>query len=1210
MFLKSLEMVGFKSFPDKVKLEFQEGFTSVVGPNGCGKSNIMDAVRWGLGEQGLKALRCKRGEELIFQGTESRPPVGMAEVTLTFDNSVGSLPIDFTEVSVTRRLFRSGESEYYLNKVPCRLRDIQELFMDTGVGKVAYSMIGQGNVDMILSSRPEDRRYVCDEAAGIVKYKAKRNAALRHLESAEFNLLRLRDIISEVEKRIRSLRRQAGAARRYQKHRGRLHGLELMAAKRKYEKWEHDRDELAGNVSRMQEDDARFRARLSEVEAGYEKAHVARLEIDQEAMASQQQIHTLENQMERAESTIRLEEERARNSRSQIKRLELELGRLGVESAKTRAEAQAAVHRNRTFEARESELREELESRTQTLQKYSGSHREKESELETHRSAALEIANAAAEAHNTLQTVEVRISDLDQRSQTARKGLEAAQVRQKEIREKLLSCEVELDNLQVALEETNEAISKKKEEKEEAVRAVNSSRRALLEQRDELTRLQGRLESLSELKESREGLEEGAKYLLEKGKSEFGNVILGGVAELFQVPKEFEAAVEALLGEDLQAVVVENDETARRILSKLREEDHGNVTLLSRERIARLGSRERPSSKAGSRPAKDVVRCDEKFRPIVEFLLGNSLIAEDSESAWSILADVTEDCRVVTTAGEILEPSGRFRGGRKSRSATGLLSRGLEIEKIEAELGRGHIRTEEVEKEAVSLEEKVGQIESDLTRLSNESNEVSVRLAAAEKDALYWREELEKKIQELRVYENELKALEEELKNLETQKKEAEESFRSLTADRKSNEERLSTLAEEISDLRREIEAAGEMVTEVRLRLTAVERDLQNSRAEAERLEAQVAENAEIEERLRGEFREAESQEEAALDKKAEQEQLLIVLQSERKQAIDVRTAIESRREEAGTEAGEAEKQMKAAREQVDALAEKLREGEVALAQVRERIANLDQRVLDEFGLELKPTARESSLVAAIEEKVDAEAVEELLGLGDDEIAKEVDTLNKKISALGTVNLVAADEYEDLEARAKLLREQEDDLLKARQSLKEVVTKLNRTAEEKFLSTFTAVQGYFSESFRKLFAGGRGELFLLDPEDPLESGIEIVARPPGKKLQGLGLLSGGERAMTAVALLFAVFRAKPSPFCILDEIDAPLDDVNIGRFVDLLSEFLSRSQFLVITHNKRTMARSDTLYGVTMEERGVSQVVSVRFQDYEDQESHQPAMAI
>jgi chromosome segregation protein len=1174
MFLYKLELQGFKSFVDKTELTFGDGITGVIGPNGCGKTNVSDAIRWVMGEQSAKQLRGDTMEDIIFNGAPGRKPLGLAEVHLTFKNDRGILPTEFSEVTISRRVFRSGLSEYFLNKTPCRLKDIRDLFFDTGMGSHAYSVIERSMVDHVLSDNSGHRRFLFEEAAGITKYKARKREALSKLDATEGDLVRLNDIVFEIERELRSLARQVGKARRYQRLRDEVQQLDLLLT--------------AGRVAalRLRESEARDRwqeeavrregvtAALDGLEATLNDQKLVLLECERELSVAQSALHDREEARHQAEHQVVLLGERSEG-----------LGRRGDEAA---TEATRMRERLAEVGARESEAGARLgemrsaregahaamEAAETALNGVEAEVRQHRTFATTHQQLSLDLFSTEAERRGSCERIRERQASLRERRDAAEVRVRELESRLGILASSLAGGEDRRKGLDLEVDEARRMLSGAEEAIAALAARVQEAEATLSRLRQEAAAAESRLNTLLELKRNYEGVSEGVKGLLEAGGRVPG--LLGMVADVLEVPSRFLGALESSLGEASAFVLAKDDGALAAGVERLRGLAGGRATLVDLSTIAGGTLPPIPSGAGVVGRASDLVRCPGDCRPLVERLLGAVVVVEDHAAAARMAARSEGGLRFVSLDGEVWE-RGRVRAGAPTR-AGGLLHREMEIRELSGRLAElmlqveGQAREREAiaaQREGATHDRGIAQVELDARRAALER--LARELEAADRERRWATQEAGERREETRAFEVELESLGRGLATAEAELaafQKQVEAARMQVAD-------LDGVVRALESRRDEAAAAATAARESLLRLSREqgEWETQKARAEETRRELEAALAARIEEEQGARARVAEIEAEVTGLRSG-----LSGLQSseadQRGRVVELQIRFNALKET--LQAGEEEARKK--RFEQTELSELTHQIELERVQARAELDRLFDRLRTEYRMD-----PESWVPEAAPEGFDPAQAERDLG-----------EARTKLGGLGPVNLLALEEYTKKKERYDFLVQQRTDLTSAKAQLLEAIEKINTTAGKLFIETFAKVQGHFREVFTTLFEGGDAELRTIG-EDPLECEIEIAAKPRGKHLQSISLMSGGERALTAIALLFALYLVKPSPFCLLDEVDAPLDDANVERFIRMLQQFSRKTQFVVITHNKKSMEAATRLYGVTMQELGVSRLVSVRW---------------
>ena len=1175
MYLSKLEIIGFKSFANRVNLTFDSGISAIVGPNGCGKTNIVDSIRWVLGEQRYSALRSDKMEDVIFNGTKTRKALGMAEASLVIENTKGILPSEYTQVTVGRRVYRSGESEYLLNKVPCRLKDILDLFMDTGMGADAYSVIELKMIETILSDKTDERRRLFEEAAGVTKYKHRRKAAYRKLESVQDDLVRVNDIVSEVQKAVSTLERQARRAEQFNDVRTRLRSLEIDLMEREYAQLIARSTPVEEKLRLLNDDRSRIDIDLTGEEARLESLRGRLLEAEKRLAEAQRDVSLQRESMHRVEESNAVAAERIKALRANAARLESEQSDLRLTLQKLEQETAALGTAMVDLREREAGAERTSLERKAAL-----------AECETR----LDRAKTALRALNDRTLSLVQSAAERQAEQDRRKGrVESLNGRSSRAEEEITEYEKDverLDGLIAELTAEDRRVRRKFTEAEMGYYQAESERKRLAgeierlragdaELQNELGRKTARADFLKGLVESREGLPEGVRYLSSSPAWKPSRNIT--VADAVHAEERYRTAIEAALGEYAGLLVVENSAEAERGIALLKEEERGKATFVCLDRMPEIRSSIRlPKIPGVAGFAADIARCEPLYAPLFRLLLDRVVIVDDAAAAAAV-SRRTPGIRCVTLDGEIRTGVGIRRGGSRRQDEGGFIGKREQIEDLQREITalRGRIGATEAERNAVAgahdaidlktLNESVKAVEKAMNGIEMRIAQVAFEKKRAADIIAKNREEREALASEAAELESEIAADAPALVALGEEKIEAERAIGAATGELEVLEDQRNTRAREMND--------GEIA------LVTLRGEIQNATGRLARIDESAAEAHALiarkeEEKDRG--RRAVAADEAAV-------------------AASTRT-LEGLREVLGVVGArqeESEKETAGIREEMHAIELAIRdrrrthddalrtvhEHELRLADLRGKADHIRARAKEEFELDLQLRTYPE------DEFVDFAALRD-----------EIQGLRDKIKSLGNINFAAFEEYTTEKERLEFLSTQRQDLLDAEKTLLATIEEINATAQKKFLDTFALIRNNFIETFKSLFdPGDECDLKLEEGVDPLEARIEIVAKPRGKRPTSIDLLSGGEKTLTATALLFAIYLVKPSPFCILDEVDAPLDDANVDRFTRILRKFSDNTQFIVVTHNKRTMEAASALYGVTMEEEGVSKLVTVRF---------------
>lgn len=1185
MFLKRLELNGFKSFADRTELEFVPGITAVVGPNGSGKSNISDSIRWVLGEQSAKSLRGGNMQDIIFAGSDTRKAVNYGEVSLTLDNSDQSLPLDYNEVTVTRRIHRSGESEYFINKQSCRLRDITELFMDTGIGKEAYSIIGQGRIEEILSTRSEDRRGIFEEASGIVKYKSRKKEAQKKLDDTEQNLLRLHDLVSELDDQVEPLREQSEKALRFRALREELKQKEISLYVHQIEQIHQSWSEAGERLKQLQDEEAGLTAIVSGHDAHLETFRLETRKLEERLEYLQNDLLQVSEETEKAEGQTEVLKERRRHLESEADRYnqtaeQLERRKSGIAAEHGDVLAKLGEARSR-LTALEQAAREE-EARLASVSGSAATEAEERLKAEL-----LDLLNETAGYRNELRYTEQQLD------QSVRRRQRLAE-EQQELERRIASCREQQQEWEAKMKRLMQELESVKQQHSEQQGHIHSTQglynelgltvRKWEQKRDSLV---SRRDTLKELQDDYDGFAHGVREILKARKKGGLSGIHGAVAELMKVPAEVETAIETALGGALQHIVMENEAASREAIQYLKRRQLGRATFLPLDvmkgRSVQDADRRQAEGVEGYIGiAADLIQTEPAYDKIMRNLLGNVIIARSLEQANRIAARCQYRYRVVTVEGDVVNAGGSMTGGSQNKRNTGLLARQRQLEAIEMDIASAEQQLvqlrdkwngfkQQMEEQTLQLEQlraqgeqiriQEQQMKGTWTQLGQALETLNSQLAIAKDEDEQQLEEaghLERRCEELRTAlvrsgeaEQQLQHRIEEAEQLRkaslSAKEELQEKLTSLRVEAASATEEQRGLEDRISRLDAEL---TEMAMELQLNMEHAERVAQEQQALQEEF-VRVTE-------LLNEFRIRRSNLSAEIDaKRADRIERLRKLEEE-------------------------ESETKEQRMQLKQVQEQLHHTEVRVNRLDVELENLLKKLAEDYELSY-------------------ELAKSRYPIPDDipGTQNEVRELKREITVLGDVNLGAIEEYQRVKERYEFLSAQRDDLVNAKQALYKVIKELEDEMSKRFLETFQEIREHFSVVFAKLFGGGRADLILTDMNNLLETGVDIVAQPPGKKLQNLQLLSGGERALTAMALLFAILNVKPVPFCVLDEVEAALDEANVSRFAEYLREFSESTQFIVVTHRKGTMEEADVLYGVAMEESGVSKLVSVRLDDEE-----------
>ena len=1184
MRLKKLEIYGFKSFADRVEMTFDTGITGVVGPNGSGKSNISDAVRWVLGEQSAKTLRGGKMEDVIFGGTEKRKKLAWCEVILTFDNEDRALPIDFAEVAVMRRVYRNGDSEYMINRNACRLRDIVDLFRDTGIGKESYSLIGQGRIDEILSVKSEDRRQVFEEAAGIVKFKTRKNEAERRLENTAANLARVQDIITELESRLEPLKEQSASAREYLQLRDELKGLELNVFLLRSERYDARIRELRETLEALNDSIAQGEAQQLQQTGVREQTQDELSALEAQAAEGRELVQSLIREVEAREGASGVLRERISAAERERTRLNALLSETdeGEDGMQRRIRDTKLRLESETKEAGEAQLR--LQAMDEALNALSEELIGRERAVEELKSQMIDAINRLSDVRSEQSRLKAmedalvgRLDSLAGEDETGGEQLVHLEEDASRAEAELNEARTEKARLDKELNETQQALSLSATESER----LSGEHRTALSQRQDTA---SRLKVLEEMRRDYEGYQHSVKQVLMQAKRLPNSGVHGVVANLIQVPRELERAVDMVLGAALQNIVVDREEDAKRMIDYLRNNRLGRATFLPLTSVhgRTLSREERETLKLDGCVglASELISFDPKYQGIIDSLLGRTVIARDLDSGIRIQRAGRHAFRLVTLEGDVMHSGGSMTGGSVQSRVTSLLSREREIAEHKERMTALDQKLRTLNEAIQALEEKRATLKQVRSDLFEQVREQEIACAREETHLTSAQEALEAQRSRLSRSQSEADRMREQLEDVRTaiERLNSQQQGEEKTgADQQAEILRLNS---EISGMREELAEKRRIVTDEHIVQAARERGLTALTADLQR--------------MTGEHQDLSRQRADSQTALTAVEETLSADNAQLQEELDRLADFRSRLDEARADFGRTDHERTAAQQKLQSIAEALdhlradldsfvdrqHKAEMQLSRIEAEFKQLTDRIWEDYEL----------TYAGAEE-----FREEGFKLTESE--RRISDIRQRIRSLGSVNVGAVDEYRQTLERFEELTAQRDDLTKAQVDLSAIIEDLMKKMEVQFRTQFDALNRNFQETFVNLFGGGRAELQLSDPKDVLNCNIEVVAQPPGKKLQMLTLLSGGERALTAIAILFAMLKLKPTPFCFLDEIEAALDDANIDNFADYLRTYSRNTQFVVVTHRKGTMERCDALYGVAMEEKGVSKMVSVKMSE-------------
>ena len=1158
MYLKSIEVNGFKSFANKIVFKFNHGITCIVGPNGSGKSNVADAVRWVLGEQSAKSLRGSKMEDVIFSGTQLRKPQGSAYVAITLDNSDHHLPIDYNEVTVARRVYRSGESEYLINGTVSRLKDVNSLFFDTGIGKEGYSIIGQGQIEKILNGKPEERRELFDEAAGIVKFKKNKAAAEKSLEAERDNLSRVNDILYELEKQVGPLQKQSETARKYLLFKDELKKLDINAFFLEMEHLKEILDKDTENREILNNDLTQNKEELEHTKEEYERIEQALEEINQAIDASKNQVHELRLKNERLEGEINVINQQILNSRQNDKNIQEQIDRINRQRETDRKEME-------NYQGQKDALGDQVSTISGSLDTAKGESSRLDAYI--HESGNLQAKVGRYDA--MLENINFRKTQLNQRYLQFKSDDNNDRKEHDELQAKLSVLDQNVSGIIKELETAEKDL-------EENQNRNKVNRERIHNTNEELSATRSKMEALRNITERYDGYGNSIRRVMEQKKNNPG--IIGVVADIIDVDKKYEVAVETALGGSIQNIVTEDDSTAKKIIQFLKQNKYGRATFLPLNTITDRGQvrNEVLSEQGVIGIASSLVKADAKFDRLVKNLLGRIVVVDNIDHALAVARKYNQSLRLVTIEGELINPGGSMTGGA-FRNSSNLLGRKRELDEIREKIDELNL----IAKDAAGLDEEL-KTSRDALRAQIESLNTRLQQAYLEKNTLSLNmEQVASKLAEsekaFASIQKEINELNSQIAEINTNKDQLADNNKKHEAAKAQCEEMIKELEAKVIEAQSKLAAANTKVSELLIEYNSVKQKDDFIQENIRRIRLD-------DEKLQEELASYSTQVQATGTDIAKLEE----------QAETIRKTIEKD----SVEAADQEEQLAAYHKERDDMTASHKEFFAIREELSEKIAGLEKAVFKLDSAIEKNTEKSDELsnyMWAEYELTLNMAVEfrdeELNDLSS--LKKEITAVKAKIKSLGDVNVNAIEDYKEVSERYEFLKGQHDDIVLAEKNLLDVIEKLNVSMQEQFNTKFKEIQVMFDKVFKELFGGGRGALELVDDTNLLETGIRIIAQPPGKKLQNMMQLSGGEKSLTAIALLFAIQSLKPSPFCLLDEIEAALDDSNVRRFAQYLNRLTKDTQFIVISHRKGTMEAADILYGITMQEKGVSTLVSV-----------------
>ena len=1180
MYLKRLELQGFKSFADKTVLEFMPGITSVIGPNGSGKSNISDAIRWVLGEQSMKSLRGSKSEDIIFAGTQNRKSLGFAEASLIFDNTDGKLPIEYNEVTVTRKIYRTGESGYFINKTPCRLKDVLELFMDTGIGKDGYSIIGQGKIDEILSNKSEDRRHIFEEAAGIVKYRVRKLESEKKLENTKLNLLRINDILSEIESTIEPLKIQSEKAKKFLDLREELKGIEIGL-------FLYNIDLYKEKIAQIKIDEDVLKSHNGEAEEKLNSLNELKEKLKEEINSITNEIETIQNvefengkKIEQINSSFNVTNERISNNKENYSRYENEIEENSNRIKELEEEKKLKLEKKTNLFNNKEKFQKELEEKEKELEEITKKLSTKELEIEDKKSKVEKNVDKKYEINSEINTIEINYENYEKRQvnlkseiQTTIHELDSTRITREDIKKTFSEIETKRNTITKTLDEINQ----KRKNINEQINKYNSN---INTYETEERIKSSRLKFLQETEKEKEGYIRSVKALLldcEKNPV-LAKGMNGVLSSLIKVDKQYETAIEMSLGSAIQNIITDSEEDAKKLVEHLRKNNLGRATFLpitsvKGKKLDRINTK---NIQGIIGIASDLIKTNKKYEEIIISLLGRTIIVDDMENAIKLAKQNNYSFRIVTLKGDIINPSGGITGGSVATKTVNILGRAREIEDLEKELNKINKKIEEEKKQKEEYEASIEDVLEEVETLEKELKEIDIVYAADKQKLIAVEENIDKLQKRLEKYRNEQNELETLKENISKEKIE--------------KQKQIDELVEETNKLNTEIEQYALLNKDNQKYIDDLNFDITNLKISVSSFDESETSINEIVERIDVDI---DNNNKAIKNKQLQMENIKKDNIELENKLVEYKKQIEDIQKESSNSSGKVEELKKTRIEKNE-----------KQTKVEEEVINQFKVIEDLKAQIVKIDVKKTKLEQDIEDIINKmweeyeitpnNVTEYKKPTNASETSKMVNNLRNQIKELGSINIDSIEEYKQTKQRYDFMCEQRLDLENSIAKLKKVISDMTTTMKEQFKKQFYIINQNFGEVFKELFGGGKAELILTDEENILECGIEIQVQPPGKKLQNMTLLSGGEKAFTAIALLFAILKINPAPFCVLDEIEAALDDVNVYRFAEYLKKFSDQTQFLVITHRKGTMEAADTVYGITMQENGISKLLSMK----------------
>ncbi|UOQ93193.1 chromosome segregation protein SMC [Halobacillus shinanisalinarum] len=1184
MFLKRLDTVGFKSFAERVTVDFVSGVTSVVGPNGSGKSNITDAIRWVLGEQSARSLRGAKMEDIIFAGSDTRKALNMAEVTLTLNNEAHTLPLDYQEVSVTRRVYRSGDSEFYINNQTCRLKDIIDLFMDSGLGREAFSIISQGKVEEILSSKAEERRSIFEEAAGVLKYKQRKKKAEHKLFETQENLNRVEDIIHEIDGQLEPLREQASVAKDYLEKKAELKQVEISLLVTQIENLHADWKGLLTQLDEVKQQEEELKGTIRENESSIAKKRKDMEALEESIEDLQETLLVLTQDLENLEGKKELMKERHKHYSENKTKLETEHKDL---TSKLDTLKQTAKEEADKLKADVQQRKQTKDSLKRTKDVLNDGVHDMEAEIEDCKSDYIDLLNDQAAKRNQKQTLDQQLVQLDNK-----KGVQQGKF--KELLDDRSSMAASLQERTSKLQELTQKREDRDQQLERLTNQIKQDDQSYQEWQQKLyqgyqylEKLRSKKEMLEEMKEDFSGYFQGVREVLKARENQLVHGVEGAILEVIDIPAKFMTAIETALGAQAQHVIVQDEKAGRQAIHWLKQNNKGRATFLPLTSIQPRSVYGKAASQLAEQEgfvgvAAKLIRYDARYEKAIQHLLGHIVIADNLEQANRLANVVNRKYRIVTLEGDVVNPGGSMSGGAQKKSNQSLFTREKELQELSEKITSFDAKAKDVEQKVKQLKEKLA---SDTEKREQLKDEVSSYRNAEYEEQSATRE-LQVKVDHLN---DQLQLYDQDQSQFKDDEKQTRERLKSLEKELTSLSKQLQDLQERIDELstakeqQQENEAnQKEHYQSLQIKLAEQDSAVANQKEKADR----AKEDLRIVQEQLTKNRHSYQQLVEVVDSNQTEEELMEEIEKTKIRKEATSALIQERREERNQFAlsvQQEEQTLKEIKRRHQNYIQDIQQKEVKANRLDVELENMLNYLQEEYVITFEKARHDYSRVEDV-----------------NQTSTKVKLIKRAIEELGTVNLGAIEEYDRIVERYDFLTGQQTDLLEAKETLYSIIYEMDSEMERRFEETFTKIRAEFGEVFKELFGGGKADLQLTKPDDMLETGVDIVAQPPGKKLQNLSLLSGGERALTAIALLFSILRVRPVPFCVLDEVEAALDEANVDRFAKFLKEFSERTQFIVITHRKGTMEESDVLYGVTMQESGVSKLVSVRLEETAD----------